>query len=74
MEFQIVFLNFLYAIVGGILTIVFMTISYKVFDWITPFNTAKELSEGNRAVGAVIQGMLIGIGVAVGLVIGLGLN
>jgi uncharacterized membrane protein YjfL (UPF0719 family) len=74
MEFAIVVSNFIYAISGALLTIVFMLLGYKILDWITPFNTSKQLGEGNVAIGIVIGSMFVGLGIAVGLVIGLGLN
>ncbi len=74
MELTIVMYNFLYAIVGGILTLAFMWIGYKVFDKTTPFDTAKQLANGNQAVGLVVLGIFLGVGVAIGLVIGMGLN
>ena len=74
MNFSIILLNFIYAIAGGFITIFFMYLGYKIFDRITPFDTAEELKNGNRAVGAMVQGILIGIGIAIGLVIGMGLN
>ena len=74
MEFSITLLNFLCAIFGAILTIAFMVIGYKVFDKITPFDTSKQLEEKNVAVGIVVGSIFIGLGIAVGLVIGMGLN
>ena len=74
MEFSITLLNFVYAIVGAILTLAFMMIGYKIFDKMTPFNTSKELAEKNIAVGIVVGSIFIGLGIAVGLVIGMGLN
>jgi uncharacterized membrane protein YjfL (UPF0719 family) len=74
MNLSIILLNFTYAIIGGVITIFFMYLGYKVFDRTTPFDTAQELKNGNRAVGAMVQGILIGIGIAIGLVIGLGLS
>lgn len=74
MEFTITLLNFIYALFGAILTIAFMVIGYKIFDKITPFNTSKQLAENNVAVGIVVGSIFIGLGVAVGLVIGMGLN
>ncbi len=74
MELTIVLTNFLYAILGGIVTILFMFVGYKIIDHLTKLDTSAELSKGNQAVGAMVQGMFIGIGVAIGLVIGLGLN
>lgn len=74
MELSITLLNFLYAIFGAILTIAFMVLGYKFFDKITPFDTSKQLEEKNVAVGIVVGSIFIGLGIAVGLVIGMGLN
>lgn len=74
MEFQIVIANFLYAMAGALFSIALMLIGYKLLDWITPFNTSKQLSEGNVAVGIVVGSMFVSLGLAVGLVVGLGLN
>jgi uncharacterized membrane protein YjfL (UPF0719 family) len=73
-QFGIVITNFIYAIVGGFITIGFMMLGYRLTDKLTNFDTSAELAKGNAAVGQMVQGMFIGIGVAVGLVIGLGLN
>ena len=59
MELAIVVSNFIYAILGALLTIFFMVLGYKVLDWITPFDTSKQLGEGNVAVGIVIGSMLL---------------
>jgi uncharacterized membrane protein YjfL (UPF0719 family) len=45
-----------------------------VFSHIVSFSIPEKLAEGNIAVGLMIMGMFIGIGSAMGLVIGLGLN
>jgi uncharacterized membrane protein YjfL (UPF0719 family) len=74
MELVIVISNFTYAILGALLTILFMVLGYKILDWITPFDTSKQLGEGNVAVGLVVGAMFVGLGIAVGLVVGLGLN
>ena len=74
MEFSITLLNFCYATFGAVLTLVFMVIGFKIFDRITPFDTSRELSEKNVAVGIVIGSIFVGLGIAVGLVIGMGLN
>jgi len=74
MEIAIVVSNFTYAILGALLTILLMVLGYKILDWITPFDTSKQLGEGNVAIGMVIGSMFVGLGVAVGLVVGLGLN
>jgi len=74
MEIAIVVSNFTYAILGALLTILFMVLGYKILDWITPFDTSKQLGEGNVAIGIVVGSMFVGLGIAVGLVVGLGLN
>ncbi|MCD6187611.1 MAG: DUF350 domain-containing protein [Desulfuromusa sp.] len=74
MELVIVAANFTYAILGALLTILFMVLGYKILDWITPFDTSRQLGEGNVAVGIVVGSMFVGLGIAVGLVVGLGLN
>ncbi len=74
MEFSIVALNLGYAILGALITIGFMALGYKMFDKMTPFDTSKELDDKNIAVGIVVGSIFIGLGIAVGLVIGMGLN
>ena len=74
MEFSITLMNFVYAIVGAILTLLFMVLGYKIFDKMTPFDTSKQLAEKNVAVGIVVGSIFVGLGIAVGLVIGMGLN
>lgn len=74
MEIAIVVSNFTYAILGALLTILFMVLGYKILDWLTPFDTSKQLGDGNIAIGIVIGSMFVGLGIAVGLVVGLGLN
>ncbi len=74
MEWSIVFLNLAYAVFGAFLTLGFMVIGFKIFDKITPFDTSKQLAEKNVAVGIVVGSVFIGLGIAVGLVIGMGLN
>lgn len=74
MDWTIVLVNFVYAILGCTVTLIFMAAGYKLFDKITPFNTHEELAKGNQAVGIVVAAMIVGLGIAVGLVIGMGLN
>jgi uncharacterized membrane protein YjfL (UPF0719 family) len=74
MELSITLLNLGYAIVGAILALAFMMIGYKIFDKMTPFDTSKQLADKNVAVGIVVGSIFIGLGIAVGLVIGMGLN
>lgn len=74
MELSITLLNFVYAIVGAMLTLLFMALGYKIFDKMTPFDTSEQLAEKNVAVGIVVGSIFVGLGIAVGLVIGMGLN
>ena len=67
-------LNFLYAAMGGFMTLFFMWLGCKLFNHMLCFNISQELAKGNVAVGLMIMGIFIGIGTALGLVIGLGLN
>lgn len=69
-----ILLNFVYAIMGGGLTLAFMWLGCKLFNRTVSFKIGEELSKGNVAVGLMVMGIFIGIGVALGLVIGLGLN
>lgn len=73
-SFDPLLLNVLYAAMGGFLTLFFMWLGCKIFNHIVCFNISEELHKGNVAVGLMIMGIFIGIGVAQGLVIGLGLN
>ncbi len=74
MEIEIVVANFSYAVLGALVTIVLMMLGYKVLDWLTPFDTSIQLGKNNVAVGIVVGAMFVGLGIAVGLVVGLGLN
>ncbi len=73
-SFDPLVLNVLYACMGGLLTLLFMWLGCKVFSHIVNFSIPEQLARGNQAVGLMIMGMFIGIGTAMGLVIGLGLN
>ena len=74
MQFQTILLNFLYSIIGGFITLLFMYMGYKLFDRLSHFDTSEELQKGNRAVGMVVLGIFVGVGIAIGLVVGMGLN
>jgi uncharacterized membrane protein YjfL (UPF0719 family) len=74
MELSIALLNFSYAVFGALLTLGFMVAGYKLFDKMTPFDTSKELSGNDTAVGLVFGSIFIGLGFAIVLVVGLGLN
>jgi uncharacterized membrane protein YjfL (UPF0719 family) len=67
-------LNFIYVVLGGILTLLFMKFSCTMFNRMVNFNISDELGKGNIAVGLMVMGLFIGIGIALGLVIGLGLS
>ena len=74
MELSILVLNFTYVLIGAFFTLAFMALGYMLFDRMTPFNTSVELQKGNIPVGIVVGAIFIGVGVAIGLVIGMGLN
>ncbi|MBW8057528.1 MAG: DUF350 domain-containing protein [candidate division NC10 bacterium] len=74
MEMFITLLNLGYAVIGGVITLIFMVLGYKIFDRMTPFDTSRQLAEQNIAVGIVVGSIFIGLGIAIGLVIGMGLN
>jgi len=69
-----IFLNFIYVIFGGLLTLVFMKLGCSMFNKVVTFNISEELGKGNIAVGLMVMGLFIGVGTALGLVIGLGLS
>ena len=73
-DVSILVLNFVYALVGAAFTVGLMAVGFKLFDWMTPFDTREELDKGNVAVGIVVGSVFVGVGIAIGLVIGLGLN
>ena len=66
-------INTAYAVCGGIAVIYMMRYGYQVIDQATPFDTNKQLKDGNIAVGLMVLGTFLGIGIAMGLVIGLSL-
>ena len=74
MEIQIILLNFICAVISALLTIGFMLIDYRLVDRITHFNTSEQLPQSNAAVGIVVGSEFFGLGIAIGLVIGMGLN
>jgi putative membrane protein len=63
MEWTIIGLNILYAIVG----VVLMFLSYKVFDLLSPkINFEDELKKGNIAVALFIAAIFISIALIIG--------
>jgi len=74
MDVPPILLNFVYVVFGGILTLIFMKISCTMFNKMVSFNISDELGKGNIAVGLMVMGIFIGLGISLGLVIGLGLS
>jgi len=66
--------NFIYAVLGIIVGIFSSLSTYKLFSRTTRFDIPKELEKGNLAVGMVVGGIFIMIGLIVGLIIGMSLN
>lgn len=63
MDWGIIALNFVYAILG----VVLMCLSYRVFDWLTPaIDFPAELRKGNVAVGIFIAALFLGIAIIIG--------
>jgi putative membrane protein len=63
MEWNIIGINFLYAVLGVIL----MFLSYKVFDKLSPrINFEDELKKGNIAVSIFIAALFIAIAIIIG--------
>lgn len=63
MEWTIVLLNIMYAVVGVIL----MFVSYKIFDILSPkINFEEELKKGNIAVAIFIAALFISISLIIG--------
>ncbi len=63
MEWSIVGLNVLYAVLG----VVLMFLAYRVIDWLTPqVNFPEELKRGNVAVAIFIGALFIAIAIIVG--------
>jgi uncharacterized membrane protein YjfL (UPF0719 family) len=69
-----VILNLLYAFAGGVLTLIFMWVGWNMLGRLTSIRISQELKNGNTAVGMMVMGIFIGVGVAMGLVVGLALN
>ena len=66
--------NFLYAIFGVLIGVISSVLTYKLINKTTHFDIPKELEKGNLAVGVVVSGIFIMIGLIVGLIIGMSLN
>lgn len=66
--------NFLYAIIGVMVGVISSVLTYKLINKTTRFDIPNELEKGNLAVGIVVGGIFIMIGLIVGLIIGMSLN
>jgi putative membrane protein len=63
MEWSVIGLNFLYAVLGVSL----MFIAYRVIDILTPkVDFPEELRKGNVAVGIVIAAIFVSIAIVIG--------
>lgn len=63
MEWTIVLMNLLYAVLGVIL----MYVSYRAIDMLSPrVNFEEELRKGNVAVAIVVAAMFLAIAVIIG--------
>lgn len=63
MEWTIIGLNILYAVIG----VVLMFVSYKLFDLLSPkINFEDELKKGNLAVAIFIAAIFIAIALIIG--------
>ena len=62
------------VMLGPVWALVIMRIGYKMFDKLTPFDTADELSkDDNIAVGIVVGSIFIALGMVTGLIVGMAL-
>jgi uncharacterized membrane protein YjfL (UPF0719 family) len=63
MEWRIIVLNFVYAILG----VVLMFVAYRVIDKLIPqVDFAEELKKGNIAVGIFIAAIFLSIAIIIG--------
>ena len=63
MDWSVVGLNFLYAILG----VALMFIAYRVIDRLTPeVDFPAELKKGNVAVGIVIAAIFVAVAIVIG--------
>jgi len=67
-------INLTYAALCIILGILAMLVGYKLFDKITPFDTAQLLEKNPLAVGIFNGALVLGIGICSGIIIGLSCN
>ena len=61
----------LWSILFGVIGIVLTIAGYKIFDWVTPIDVEKELSERqNIAVAIVCAAVILGIAIVVASAVG----
>lgn len=70
----VILLNFLYALISGLMSMGIMGMAFWLFNKKTNFSLNNELKNGNIAVALVLLGIFIGIGLTTGLTIGLAVN
>ena len=73
-EMTPVLMNFMYAAVGGLMTIIGSWLSYRLFLNVVGFNVRDQLRQGNIAVGLAVLGIFLGTSIGFGLVIAMSLN
>lgn len=60
-----------WSIIFGVIGIVLTIAGYKIFDWVTPIDVEKELSERqNIAVAIVCAAVILGIAIVVAAALG----
>lgn len=70
----IILLNFIYALISGVISMGLMGFAFWLFNKKTSFSLNTQLRDGNIAVALVLLGIFIGIGITTGLTIGLAVN
>jgi uncharacterized membrane protein YjfL (UPF0719 family) len=60
-----------WSIIFGVIGIVLTIAGYKIFDWVTPIDVEKELSERqNIAVAIVCAAVILGIAIVIAAALG----
>lgn len=68
-NYKAIITNLGVSVWGCLIGMFLMLIGYKIFDWVTPFDTQHELKEGNMSVGIVIASIFIGVPILLGSII-----
>jgi|GEM_PF-3851701 len=71
---NIVFAEIIRIIYAGFMAIFFMIAGFRMISGLIAIDIAHELQEKNAAVGMVVMGMFICVGLAVGLSVGMALH